>query len=416
MRNTEHRKGDRQNHAISGKQTMTALELFAGAGGLALGTMSAGFHHEAVVEWDRNACDTIRENNRRGIIAWPLHQADVRQFDFTPYQGLDLIAGGPPCQPFSIGGKHRGCADHRNMFPEAVRAVREIQPKAVLIENVKGLLRASFAKYFEYVVLQITYPELPPRNEECWADHLSRLERHHTRGNQKGLCYRVVFSRLNAADFGVPQRRERVFIVAFRGDIAAKWAFPEPTHSQDALFLSKWGTGEYWERHKVAKRSRPNPPANCRTKLAQLREKLFGLEMQPWLTVRDAIADLPAPCESENGILNHWQNAGARVYGGHTGSPLDEPAKTLKAGDHGVPGGENMLAYPNGEVRYFTVRESARLQTFPDKFVFQGSWTESMRQLGNAVPVALAKLVASSIKQSLTTERGIEKRNALQSA
>lgn len=380
---------------------MRTIELFAGAGGLALGTMSAGFRHEAVVEWDRNACDTIRENNRRGVIAWPLHQVDVREFEYSSFQGLDLVAGGPPCQPFSIGGKHRGHADHRNLFPEAVRAVREIQPRAVLIENVKGLLRASFARYFEYIVLQLTYPGLRLRKDEDWASHLSRLERHHTKGGQKGLHYHVVFSRLNAADFGVPQRRERVFIVAFWSDIDAKWAFPQPTHSQDALFLSKWGIGDYWERHKVAKRDRPTPPSHHRAKVDRLREMLFDADLAPWLTVRDAIADLPDPRASGNSVLNHWQNGGARVYGGHTGSPLDEPAKTLKAGDHGVPGGENMLAYPNGDMRYFTVRESARLQTFPDDFAFQGSWTESMRQLGNAVPVALAKRLASSIRNRL---------------
>ncbi len=154
---------------------MKAIELFAGAGGLALGTMAAGFRHDAVVEWDRNACDTIRENNRRGFITWPLHQADVREFDFSRFGGIDLLAGGPPCQPFSIGGKHRGYSDHRNLFPEAVRAVREIRPCAVLVENVKGLLRAAFAKYFEYVLLQLTHPELAPRQGEKWAEHLSRL-------------------------------------------------------------------------------------------------------------------------------------------------------------------------------------------------------------------------------------------------
>jgi DNA (cytosine-5)-methyltransferase 1 len=115
-----------------------------------------------------------------------------------------------------------------------------------------------------------------------------------------------------------------------------------------------------------------------------------------WQTVRDALAGLPDP-RKKPPIENHRYQAGARSYPGHTGSPLDEPSKALKAGDHGVPGGENMLRYPNGRVRYFTVRESARIQTFPDEYVFPGSWTESMRQLGNAVPVKLAEAVASSI-------------------
>jgi DNA (cytosine-5)-methyltransferase 1 len=113
---------------------------------------------------------------------------------------------------------------------------------------------------------------------------------------------------------------------------------------------------------------------------------------------------LPDP-EHEAGraaaIANHRFQPGARAYPGHTGSPLDQPAKTLKAGVHGVPGGENMLLSPDGSLRYFTVRESARLQTFPDDFVFHGSWSETMRQLGNAVPVELAAVVARGVWASL---------------
>lgn len=387
---------------------MTTVELFAGAGGLALGASQAGCDHLAVVEWNRNACETIRENNRTGTIAWPLYQADVRKFDFTGFQP-DLLTAGPPCQPFSIGGKHRGEKDDRNMFPDTVRAIRETRPKAILIENVKGLLRSSFAKYFEYIILQITHPEIALKSGEDWRNHLSRLERHHTRGKQRGLFYQTVFRRLNAADYGVPQKRERVFIVAFRGDISAKWTFPEPTHSEDSLFRDKWITGEYWERHRIPKRQRPTPTAA----MVRRGSRLFQDETLAWRTVRDAISDLPIPRKSGSSIPNHVLNPGARVYPGHTGSLIDEPAKTLKAGDHGVPGGENMLAHPSGEVRYFTVRESARLQSFPDDFVFQGSWTEAMRQLGNAVPVSLAHVFITDIQQSLKMELGFEKRTSV---
>lgn len=399
---------------------MKAVELFAGAGGLALGTSFAGFKHNAVIERDRNACDTIRENNRRGVTDWPIHQCDVRQFDFRPYAGAELLAGGPPCQPFSIGGKHNGHRDHRNLFPEAVRAVREIQPKVVMLENVKGLMRQAFAKFFEYVVLQITYPELTIRSKESWDEHLARLEGYHTRGKPTGLAYHVVFRRLNAADFGVPQRRERVFIVGFRSDLGVKWSFPDASHSLDTLLHSQWVTGEYWDRHKVAKRDRGDIPTKFRGRLPRLRAARFWPESEAWRTVRDAIADLPDPASRGCKIEDHVFNAGARAYGRHTGSPIDEPSKTLKAGDHGVPGGENMLTMPNGEVRYFTVSESARLQTFPDEFVFQGSWTESMRQLGNAVTVNVAFLLAASIREALqgqTMERPPqEARNRIQSA
>jgi DNA (cytosine-5)-methyltransferase 1 len=118
--------------------------------------------------------------------------------------------------------------------------------------------------------------------------------------------------------------------------------------------------------------------------------------------VRDALVGLPDPRLPEAArVVNHRFQPGARKYQGHTGSDVDSPAKTLKAGDHGVPGGENMLAFADGSVRYFTVRESARLQTFPDWYVFPSSWTESMRQIGNAVPVTLARVIGASVARTL---------------
>ena len=132
------------------------------------------------------------------------------------------------------------------------------------------------------------------------------------------------------------------------------------------------------------------------------------IDLLPWSTVRDALADLPPPYSrsikrnvKSNRVTAHFAQPGAKAYKGHTGSPLDEPAKTLKAGVHGVPGGENMLRFHDGQVRYFTVRECARLQTFPDDFEFHGSWTETMRQLGNAVPTELARVIAHSILKKL---------------
>jgi DNA (cytosine-5)-methyltransferase 1 len=347
---------------------MRSVELFTGAGGLALGIEKAGFHHDTVVERNKYCCYTIQQNQSRGLQpheGWRLFSGDVRGFDYSDIKGpIDLLAGGPPCQPFSIGGKHRGQLDSRDMFPEVVRAMRELKPRAVLVENVRGLLRESFAKYFEYVTLQMRYPEIVSKPDEDWTEHLSRLERHYTRGREKGLHYNIVFRPLNAANYGVPQKRERAIIVGFRSDLGVEWSFPDATHSFDALLRDQWVTGDYWARHEVPKRKRPRVPERYEERVDCLKAErtLFQSEEKPWRTVRDAVADLPNPERDDcSAFHNHEHNPGARSYTGHTGSPLDEPAKTLKAGDHGVPGGENTMVMPDGSVRYFTVRESARL-------------------------------------------------------
>ena len=386
---------------------MKSVELFTGAGGLALGMSKAGFRHLALVERDVDSCLTLRENQRRAVLdmaKWPIWKSDVEKFDYSGIpEGIDLLAAGVPCQPFSIGGKHRGHDDERNMFPQTVEAIRILKPKSILIENVRGLTRSSFARYFNYIHLMITYPEIGRRSLEGWIDHLTRLEKHHTRGKGDGLCYRVVSRVVNAADYGVPQKRERVFIVAFRSDLEIEWSFPPRTHCADKLLWDQFFSGEYWERHCVAKSDHPKPTAAVLAKCERMPDLLIST-MKPWRTVRDAISDLPRPWQrrtSDEPGLTHFCIPGARTYVGHTGSPLDEPAKTLKAGDHGVPGGENMLANRDGSVRYFTIRESARLQTFPDEYVFPGSWTESMRQIGNAVPVDLARYLAADINKRL---------------
>lgn len=384
---------------------MRAIELFAGAGGLGIGVSKAGFLPEVVVEWDRWCCDTLRQNRSRRVAPlskWPEPvESDVRDVDFGKYEGrIDLVSGGPPCQPFSLGGKHRAHDDARDMWPEAVRVVRQTRPKAFIFENVKGLTRASFASYFNYVLLQLHYPSIGAKSDENWAEHHIRLQRHHTSRPNRKEEYRVVAQLLNAANYGVPQRRERVVFVGFRADLGVEWSFPGATHNYDALLWEQCHTDGYWDRHRVRMADRTlDAKTHLRGKL--LREKPEG---KPWRTTRDAIGDLPDPeCELANAarITNHRFQAGARSYHGHSGSPLDEPAKTLKAGVHGVPGGENMLLRPDGSVRYFTVRECARLQTFPDTFQFHGSWSETMRQLGNAVPVALATVIARDVATHL---------------
>lgn len=370
---------------------MRSIELFSGAGGLALGLEASGFEHVALVERNRDACATLRLNRPQ----WNLIEADVRKVDFGELGPVDLVAGGPPCQPFSIGGKARGYDDLRDMFPQAVRAVRELRPKAFMFENVRGLLRQAFHDYVEYVRLQLTYPDFPISQNIPWDTNLQRLQKHHTsKGRIDGLTYQVSIHLADAADYGVPQRRHRVFFVGFRSDLDAKWFFPSPVASSEELLRQKYVTGSYWKEHGLSKMK--EPPPTHRARVARIATGSLFQACGRWKTVRDALAGLPHP-KNGSDHSNHVFQPGAKSYPGHTGSPWDEPAKALKAGDHGVPGGENMLNYGNGKVRYFSVRESARIQTFPDEYVFSGSWTESMRQLGNAVPVVLAKAVASSI-------------------
>ncbi|OEZ99470.1 modification methylase AplI [Janthinobacterium sp. HH107] len=380
---------------------MKSIELFAGGGGLAIGLDRSGFDAAAIIEYNKDACLTLSRNylNRPST---KIYEGDIRKFNYSEVgNDVALVSGGPPCQPFSMGGKHKAFNDDRDMFPEAVRAIRELRPKAFIFENVKGLLREAFAEYFEYIILQLQYPLLVKEAGEEWSQHLRQLEKFHTsKNNNLDLNYKVVFRLLNAADYGVPQRRERVFIVGFRSDIDVEWSFPAPTHSSDALEWSKWVSGQYWIRHGI---SNPLSEVETEKRARKLRLKygFFEPATQPWVTVRDAIADLPDPVLTSDNALNHEFKDGARSYPGHTGSYIDEPSKTLKAGGHGVPGGENMIRFEDGTLRYFTVRESARIQTFPDDYRLEGAWGEAMRQIGNAVPVRLAEAVGTSVRQVL---------------
>lgn len=290
---------------------MKCLELFSGMGGLALGLERAGFKPVKFVEFNKHACATLRLNFAPDLV----FEGDIRDFDFSSVGEIDLIAGGPPCQPFSLGGKAKAHNDLRDMFPEAIRAVKELKPKAFIFENVKGLLRPAFSEYFNSII--------------------SRLS---------SLGYKVSVNPVNAADYGVPQKRNRVFIVGIRDDIKNNLIFPAPTH------------------------------------------------IGRWRTIRDVLGS------PEDGKP-------ARIYAGHTGASLDEPAKTIKAGAHGVPGGENMIILDNGITRYLTADEAKVLQTFPKDFKIAGSWGEAMRQVGNAVPVALAEIVGKAVYDTIKPKK-----------
>jgi DNA (cytosine-5)-methyltransferase 1 len=376
---------------------MNSLELFSGAGGLAKGLELAGFKHAALVENNKHAYASLCENFDAEKVCF----GDVRDFDLEILTNIDLVAGGPPCQPFSLGGKHQADRDKRDMFPAAIHAIERLKPKAFIFENVKGLLRQTFVDYFEYILLRLTYPSFEPELTSDWQEHLNKLRRI-SNSSYSGIKYNVQFKSIDAANYGIPQKRERVIIVGIRSDLECDWSFPPETHSAERLFWDMYVTGEYWERHQICRSERPLIDRSIETKKIRLIDKygMFEPAMMPWQTVRDAIGNLPDP-QSSHGIEDHLFHDGARIYPGHTGSTLDAPAKTIKAGDHGVPGGENMIRFSDGSVRYLTVLEAKRLQTFPDDFVVKGVWGEAMRQVGNAVPVLLAETMAHELMKTL---------------
>ena len=353
----------------------TSVELFAGAGGMALGLEQAGFGHLALNEFDARACQTLVRNgaepvDRPGTGAgdgrvrdqWRLIEGDCHAIDWRPLRGhVDLLAGGPPCQPFSIGGAHRGMDDPRNLWGEAARALVEIQPRAFLFENVRGLARPKFREFFNEVLTALQAPG-----------------------------YDVAWTLVNAADYGIPQIRWRVLVVGFRSDLAVEWAFPRPSHSKQAL-LDAQADGSYWVEHGL---EAPEEPTRMPTPLDGV---------QRWQTLRDALRGLPTPVDGleHPEVANHSGVPGARLYTGHSGSQLDWPAKSVKAGVHGCPGGEHIVVFPDGSYRYWTVRETARVQGFPDAWVFQGPRSEAMRQIGNAVPVPLARQLGERIAEAL---------------
>jgi DNA (cytosine-5)-methyltransferase 1 len=385
-----------------------SIELFAGGGGMALGLHQAGFEHVSLVEWDTRACDTLRRNAE---CHWPeteVWDGDVREWlkatEAEAVGDVDVVAGGPPCQPFSLGGLHNGDLDDRNMFPAALDVVRKFQPKAVIFENVPGLVRPSFKPYFDYVVAQLREPTLTIRKREDWRAHAERLAK--PSRAKRSLRYRVEEPRIiNSADFGIPQARRRVFMVAIREDLDLDWNWDgfEPTHSEASLVYDKWVEPVYWEQHGLPEPERPAVIADD----VIHRLKLAGRpETERWQTVRDMLRSpeaLPAPVDGKPtpGVLNHIGIPGARSYPGHTGSHIDLPAKTIKAGVHGVCGGEAMIRFEDDSLRYLTVRESARVQGFPDDYEFAGARSTAMRHIGNAVAVGVARQVGERLRSIL---------------
>jgi len=329
------------------KSSLKFVDLFCGAGGLSLGLKRAGFSPMVALDRDPNATETYKFN-----FPWvPVITSDVRSVDWEQFRGqVDLVAGGPPCQPFSVAGDQKAATDSRDMLPEFVRAVRSLKPRAFLLENVAGLASARHKSYF-----------------------LSKLR------ELAELDYEVDFNVLNAADFGVPQDRRRVIAIGLR---RGKPRFPSQTHG-------------------------PN-----------------GLE--PYKTAREALVDSPVD-EPNRAIITYAKRpvlrrspfAGMLVNGG--GRPIDisRPSQTIPASAGGnrthivdrrrilfeyhqqlLDGGAPRTGIVKG-VRRLTVKESARLQSFPDEFQFAGERSAQYRQVGNAVPPLLSEAVGRAIYQSL---------------
>jgi DNA (cytosine-5)-methyltransferase 1 len=377
---------------------MRCFEMFSGAGGLAKGLALAGCEHAALVELNKHACASLSAN----FVPNKVFLGDIKDFDLDSLNDIDVVAGGPPCQPFSLGGKHKADQDNRDMFPYAIRAIEKLTPKAFIFENVKGLLRPSFSDYFDYIILRLTYPGFKANPFISWEEHLGQL-RNVNKLSYVGTRYDVQFKLVNAADYGVPQIRERVIIVGTRADLGLSWSFPEPSHSKERLLWEMHVTGEYWKRHAIPADDHPPIEKNIIENLfrEKNRTSFINATLMPWKTIRDALHDIPNPC-AIHGIEDHLFKDGARSYPGHTGSDFDWPSKAIKAGAHGVPGGENMIRYADGSVRYLTVFEAKRIQTFPDDFKIKGAWGEAMRQIGNAVPVLLAEVFGHQLAKILS--------------
>lgn len=326
----------------------TVLELFAGAGGMALGLEKAGLKSLLLNEIDAHACKTLRKNRPE----WNVIEGDVSKVDFTSYKNtVDVLAGGFPCQAFSYAGKKLGFEDTRGtLFFEFARAVKEINPKVLLAENVRGLLSHDDGRTLETIKNIIT-----------------------------DLGYKLFEPRiLKAIFYKVPQKRERLIIVAIRNDLADGIDYEWPSSYNKVLTLKDaLKKGELYDRDVPESEGQKYP-----------KRKAEILSMVPpggyW-------RDLPVDIQKEYMLKSFY------LGGGKTGMARrlswDEPSLTLTC----APAQKQTERCHPEETRPLTVREYARIQTFPDDWVFEGPISAKYKQIGNAVPVNLSFAVGKSI-------------------
>ena len=295
--------------------------------------------------------------------------------------------------------------------------VQRTRPLAVLGENVRGLTRAAFVPYLDYICDRLSLPHCAPTEGESWPHHGARIRRERPHALDDERYYvdrRVVCSRLRdpSTSVSIVDRCVRADQIHGWDDAVpwgSRWSWPAETHTRDAL-LAIQSHGTYWHDHGLQPKSLEIP----RSRADAIDESYLLVKdgkIRPWRTLRDALrgklddefSDLPEPIDGVEceGLNFHIGIPGARLYKGHSGNRLDWPSKTIKAGVHGVPGGEHVLLLDDGGHRYLTVRECARVQTFPDWWHFEGPRSEASRQIGNAVPVRLARIVGQRVLRTI---------------
>lgn len=386
---------------------LRSVELFAGAAGLGLGLARAGFQHEVVVENNNMACETIRLNQARNhalVHNWSIREASIEDVDLSDIaKGPALLAGGPPCQNFSIGGKHEGAHGDRNLWPWTIDAVRTLEPLSFAFENVPAMATVH-KDYLDYLVLALSLPN-EARPHEDWISDKARLAK--IMIDRDPPEYRIQVMKLTASDYGTAQARSRIFVLGTRSDLKGVIERPAVTHSLDQLMADKWKNGSYWDRVGL-----PRPEIDAAgTRWMRKDNQRPGPDMfdlmtetailSAYRTVRETLQSIPQAAN-----CNEPAPRKAKAYKGHTGSPIDEASKTLRAGDHGVSGGENMIdwgaaRHENERYEHFSVRQAAAISDFPMDYDFAGTWSDGLKQIGNAVPGNLGHVVGNSIREAL---------------